>query len=87
MIARYFGSIRLDCLAIFNLFMHFANVIFSKESKNNNDFFQKKLFKKLFNFEVIFFLFNTDETRTLNFRMIYMLIEYFMLLFMIPVES
>ena len=63
-----FGYFRLDCLSIFNLSMHLSNVIFSKETENNN-FFQKKLFKKLFNFEVIFFLFNTDETQTLFFRM------------------
>ena len=62
--------------------MHFSNVLFSKESEKNNHFFQKKLFKKLFNFEVIFFLFNTDETQTSIFRMFNMLIEYFMLVFM-----
>ena len=44
--------------------MQFSNILFSKESENNNHFFQKKLFKKLFSNEVIFFLFNTDETKT-----------------------
>ena len=43
------GSMRLDCLSIFNVFM-----LFSKESANNNRFFEKILFKKLFNFEDIF---------------------------------
>ena len=33
------------------------------ESENNNHFFQKKLFKNLFNIEVIVFLFNTDELK------------------------
>ena len=37
-----------------NVFMHFSNVLFPKESENNNRFYEKKLFKKLFNFEVIF---------------------------------
>ena len=41
--------------------MHFSNVLFFKESENNNHFFQKKLIKKLFSIEVIFFPFNTDE--------------------------
>ena len=45
--------------------MHFSNVLFYKESENNNHFFQKKLFKKLFSIEV-FFLFNTDGTQHVN---------------------
>ena len=44
-------------------FMHFSIFLFSKESKNNYHFFQKNLFKKLFNFEVILILFNTDVMR------------------------
>ena len=32
--------------------------------------------KKLINFEVIYFQFNTDETQTLIFPIFYMLIEY-----------
>ena len=48
-------SIRLDCLSIFNVFMHFFNVLFSKESENINSVFEEKLFKKLFSFEVIIF--------------------------------
>ena len=35
-------------------------------------------------FEIIFFSFKTDETQTLIFRMFCMLIENFMLVFMIP---
>ena len=60
---------------------------FSKESKNNNHFFQKKNIQKVIQLWSYFFLFNTDKTQTFIFRMFYMLIEYFMLLFMIPVDS
>ena len=43
----------------------------------------KRFFReKLFNFEVIFFLFIIEETQT--FRMLTMLIEYFMFVFMKP---
>ena len=61
----------------------FPTNFFSKESVNNT------IFSKKINFEVIFFLFNTDETQTLIliFHRFYMLIEYFMLVFMIPVNS
>ena len=51
-----------------NVVMHYSNILFSKESYNNNCFSEKKLYKKLFNFEVIFFLFNTEETETLIFN-------------------
>ena len=62
----------------------FSNLLFPRNPKILTIFARKKLFKKLFNFEVIFFLFNTDETQTLIFCMFYMLIEYIMLVFMIP---
>ena len=61
----------------------FPTYFFPRNPKIITIFLPKKLFKKLFNFEVIIFLFNTDETQTLIFRMFYMLIEYFMLVFMI----
>ena len=38
----------------------------------------------LLNFEVIYFLFNAEETLTLILRIFYMLIEYFRLVLMIP---
>ena len=38
----YHYSFFLDCLSIFNVFMHFSNVLFSEEFENNNHFFQKK---------------------------------------------
>ena len=41
----YNGSFRLNCLSIFNVFMHFSNLLFSKESENNNHFFQKNYLK------------------------------------------
>ena len=37
-----FGSIRLDYLSIFNVFMQFSNILFSKESENNDRFFYIK---------------------------------------------
>ena len=42
-------------------------VLLYKESENDNIFFEKLIFKKLFTLDVIYFLFNTEETRTLNF--------------------
>ena len=39
------GSIRLDCLSIFNVFIHFSNVLFFKESENNNNFSRKNYVK------------------------------------------
>ena len=63
--------------------MHLFSVLFSKESENNSHFLQKKIFKKLFNCDVICFQLNTDETLTLIFRMFYMLIEYFRPVYMI----
>ena len=35
-------------------------------------FFEKQIFKMLFNIEVISFLFNTEETKTLIFQIFYM---------------
>ena len=64
-------------------FMHFSNLLFPRNPKIIT-IFSRKNYSKLFNFENIFFLFNTDETQTLIFRVFYMLIEYFRLVFMIP---
>ena len=65
----------------------FPTFFFPRNPKIITIFFPKKIFKYLFNFEIIFFLFNSDVTQTLIFRMFCMLIEYFMLVFMIPVDS
>ena len=45
----------------------------------------RRKIKKLFTFEVIYFLFDTEETRTVIFPIFYMLIEYFMFVFMIRI--
>ena len=70
--------------------MHFSNIFFSKESKNNYIipvFPEKNYLKRYIQLWSYFFLFNTDKTKTLFFRMFYMLIKYFMLVLMIPVDS
>ena len=54
----------MDCLLIFNVAMYLSSIIFYKEYENDNSFFETKKYINLFNFEVIFFLFNTDETTT-----------------------
>ena len=81
------GSIQLDGLSMFNIFMHFSNVLFPQESENNNSFFSR-IFLKLFRYEAIYYLFNTEETQILTFPIFYMLIyiEYFMLVFIIRTQ-
>ena len=83
---KHFLGVNSGRLSIFNDFMHFSNILFSKESENNH-FSRKKLSKKLFNYEVIFSYSTLIKLKLLIFRMFYMLIEYFMLVFMIPVDS
>ena len=49
-----FGSILLDCLSIFNVFMHCSNAFFPKVSENNNSFL-KKYIKKVIQLRIYFF--------------------------------
>ena len=49
--------------------------------------FSRKKYLKVIQLWCYSFLFNTDKTQTLIFRMFYMLIEYFMLVTMVPVDS
>ena len=59
-----------------NVVMYFSIVLFTRNPKMIIVFFEKQIFKKLFNFEIIYFLLNTEETLTLIFRMFYIVIEY-----------
>ena len=45
--------------------MFFSSVFFPVKPKNDISFFEKSIIKILFNFKVIFFLFNTEETKSL----------------------
>ena len=70
----WINSIRLPI--DFNVFIHFSNVLFSKESENNNRFFEKNYFKSYSTLKLFISYLILKKTQTLVFHIFYMLIEY-----------
>ena len=67
------GSCEFDCISIYCVFIYYSNVFFPVEPENDIRFFffEKSVIQTVFNFKVIFSLFNTEKLKLEQFTFIH----------------